>query len=116
MDCWKMSPEERPTFKDICCIVSNFIEHIAGYMDIGFNPFSNVERGDGGKEDNKGNKLREYDEVEQEEEMGKSGKRKSSEEEEGKDQLQGEEEEGEIGRIREKYQEEEMNTETVDII
>ena len=93
MDCWKMSPEERPTFKDLCCNVSNFIEHIAGYLDVGFNPFSNVERGDEGKEDNK------YNEEEQEEEMGKSGERKGSEEEEeGKDQLQGEEE-GEIGRI-----------------
>ena len=40
MQCWKMSPEERPTFKELCSSVSKFIERIAGYLEIGFNPFT----------------------------------------------------------------------------
>ena len=39
MQCWKMSPEDRPTFKQLCSSVSKFIECIAGYLEIGFNPF-----------------------------------------------------------------------------
>ena len=39
MQCWKMSPEDRPTFKELCSSVSKFIECIAGYLEIGFNPF-----------------------------------------------------------------------------
>ena len=55
MQCWKMSPEERPTFKELCLSVSKFIEHIAGYLEIGFNPFtaaatSASEEGGGGEE------------------------------------------------------------------
>ena len=42
MQCWKMSPEERPTFKELCSSVSKFIERIAGYLEIGFNPFTAV--------------------------------------------------------------------------
>ena len=35
-----MSPEDRPTFKELCSNVSKFIERIAGYLEIGFNPFT----------------------------------------------------------------------------
>ena len=40
MQCWKMSPEDRPTFKELYSSVSKFIERIAGYLEIGFNPFT----------------------------------------------------------------------------
>ena len=40
MQCWKMSPENRPTFRELCSSVSKFIECIAGYLEIGFNPFT----------------------------------------------------------------------------
>ena len=53
MQCWKMSPEDRPTFKEICSNVSKFIERIAGYLEIGFNPFTGggaEKRGEGGEE------------------------------------------------------------------
>ena len=53
MQCWKMSPEDRPTFKEICSSVSKFIERIAGYLEIGFNPFTGggeEKGGEGGEE------------------------------------------------------------------
>ena len=34
-----MSPEDRPTFKELCSSVSKFIECITGYLEIGFNLF-----------------------------------------------------------------------------
>ena len=49
--CWKMSPEDRPTFKEICCSVSKFIERIAGYLEIGFNPFTGGGAVEGGGEE-----------------------------------------------------------------
>ena len=54
MQCWKMSPEDRPTFKEIYSSVSKFIEHVAGYLEIGFNPFTAggaVEGGGEGEEE-----------------------------------------------------------------
>ena len=51
MRCWKMSPEDRPTFKEICCSVSKFIERIAGYLEIGFNPFTGGGAVEGGGEE-----------------------------------------------------------------
>lgn len=53
MQCWKMSPEDRPTFKEICSSVSKFIERVAGYLEIGFNPFTGggaEKGGEGGEE------------------------------------------------------------------
>ena len=46
MQCWKMSPEDRPTFKELCSSVSKFIERIAGYLEIGFNPFTETTGGE----------------------------------------------------------------------
>ena len=40
IQCWKMSPEDRPNFKEIYYRLSKFIERIAGYLEIGFNPFT----------------------------------------------------------------------------
>ena len=52
--CWKMSPEDRPTFKEICSNVSKFIERIAGYLEIGFNPFTGGGAVEGGEEGGEG--------------------------------------------------------------
>ena len=38
--CWEKVPRDRPTFKELHSNISKFIEHIAGYLDMGFNPFS----------------------------------------------------------------------------
>ena len=53
MQCWKMSPEDRPTFKELCSSVSKFIERIAGYLEIGFNPFTAAVIGEGEGEEEK---------------------------------------------------------------
>ena len=49
MQCWKMSPEDRPTFKEICSSVSKIIERVAGYLEIGFNPFTGGGAVEGGE-------------------------------------------------------------------
>ena len=54
MQCWKMSPEDRPTFKEICSNVAKFIERVAGYLEIGFNPFTGGEVGEVGVDEEKG--------------------------------------------------------------
>ena len=41
--CWEKAPNDRPTFKELYSSVSKYIEHIAGYLDMGFNPFSGGE-------------------------------------------------------------------------
>ena len=43
--CWQMEPRDRPTFKEICSTLSKLIECEAGYLQFGFNPFT-----DGGEE------------------------------------------------------------------
>ena len=42
MKCWEMMPEERPSFKELHMITSKHIERIAGYLEMGFNPFARV--------------------------------------------------------------------------
>ena len=44
--CWEMAPEDRPTFKEIYSNISKYIECMAGYLELGFNPFA---AGDGVK-------------------------------------------------------------------
>ena len=39
MKCWKASPKERPPFSEIDKDLSVFTERVAGYLDMGFNPF-----------------------------------------------------------------------------
>ena len=34
-----MAPEERPTFKELCFTISKCTELIAGYLQMGYNPF-----------------------------------------------------------------------------
>ena len=40
LKCWHGIPEQRPTFTELSQIISSFIEHIAGYLDINYNPFA----------------------------------------------------------------------------
>ena len=42
-DCWERAPEDRPTFKDLRLNLTKYIERIAGYLEIGFNPFATDE-------------------------------------------------------------------------
>ena len=44
--CWEMEPEKRPTFSKLYANTTKYIERIAGYLDLGFNPFPGVERGE----------------------------------------------------------------------
>lgn len=39
MKCWDIVPENRPCFKELYMITSKHIERIAGYLEMGFNPF-----------------------------------------------------------------------------
>ena len=34
---------DRPSFKEMYTITSKYVESIAGYLDMGFNPFAGVE-------------------------------------------------------------------------
>ena len=47
MKCWVKDPVSRPTFKELHLSVSKYIECIAGYLDIGFNPFAGGGGGEG---------------------------------------------------------------------
>ena len=42
--CWEMDPNNRPLFKDLHTITSQYIEHIAGYLELEFNPFTGRAR------------------------------------------------------------------------
>ena len=46
--CWEMSPEDRPSFKELTKTISKYIERVAGYLEIGFNPFTVGGGGGGG--------------------------------------------------------------------
>ena len=38
--CWEMDPKDRPTFKELHTNTSQYMERIAGYLEIQFNPFA----------------------------------------------------------------------------
>ena len=40
--CWEMEPNNRPTFSELCASITKYIERIAGYLEMGFNPFPGV--------------------------------------------------------------------------
>ena len=42
--CWEISPDDRPTFNELYTNTSKYIEHIAGYLEMGFNPFAVEEK------------------------------------------------------------------------
>ena len=39
-----MVPDDRPSFKDLHTNTSKYTERIAGYLEMGFNPFAGVNR------------------------------------------------------------------------
>ena len=41
--CWEKAPEDRPTFKELYMRLNKSIELVAGYLEMGFNPFSAEE-------------------------------------------------------------------------
>ena len=41
-----MEPEKRPTFSELYANTTKYIEKIAGYLDLGFNPFPGVGGGE----------------------------------------------------------------------
>ena len=43
--CWQTAPKDRPTFKELYSNISKLIERIAGYLEMGFNPFEGGEEG-----------------------------------------------------------------------
>ena len=48
--CWESEPCDRPTFRKNYSDISQYINKIAGYLDMGFNPFSEGKGGGGGGE------------------------------------------------------------------
>ena len=45
-----MAPGDRPPFSELCVTISKFIEHIAGYLQVGYNPFTVKEKNEEKKE------------------------------------------------------------------
>ena len=41
--CWEIVPENRPSFSELYTITSKYVEQMAGYLELGFNPFSRKE-------------------------------------------------------------------------
>ena len=39
MICWSEEPDERPSFSEISKLVDNRMGAVAGYLDVGYNPF-----------------------------------------------------------------------------
>ena len=51
-ECWERAPEDRPTFKDLYSNVSKYIERVAGYLHLGYNPFTqDYDNGSRSKDD-----------------------------------------------------------------
>ena len=40
LNCWEAVPDKRPSFKTLYTNASKIIEGIAGYLEMGFNPFT----------------------------------------------------------------------------
>ncbi|CAI8055172.1 Hepatocyte growth factor receptor [Geodia barretti] len=71
IQCWEMAVEDRPTFSEISLTISKFIEHIAGYLQMGYNPFKRGA-GKGEAEEDEDDEHKEEDEKEKEEEKEES--------------------------------------------
>ena len=74
-----MAPEDRPTFRRLYLSISKFIEHMADYMQMGFNPFT-VGRVEEEKEQESG------EEKKEEEEREEKGKKNMEKEKEGEEE------------------------------
>ena len=44
MKCWEAEPNDRPSFKELHKATSKYTEHVAGYLELGFNPFAGIEK------------------------------------------------------------------------
>jgi serine/threonine protein kinase len=44
MKCWEAAPDDRPSFKELHKATSKYTEHVAGYLELGFNPFAGIEK------------------------------------------------------------------------
>ena len=42
LQCWESAPDNRPYFKTLYTNTSKFIEGLAGYLEVGFNPFATM--------------------------------------------------------------------------
>ena len=95
MKCWIKAPEDRPTFNELYCTVSQCVESLAGYMQVGFNPFT----GNVGELEEEGERkvLKEEDEEEE--------KEQEEEEEEDEDENEG----GEGGEVEMRERDTECN-------
>ena len=40
LQCWELVPDKRPSFKTLYKYTSNVVEGLAGYLEMGFNPFA----------------------------------------------------------------------------
>ena len=86
-----MAPGERPTFSELCLKVSKLIENIAGYLQMGYNPF--IVGGGKRGEERKDKKEREEKEKHEEEERGEEQDKGKLEVEEEKEEAKKEREE-----------------------
>ena len=41
--CWKFQPDDRPSFSELYTDTSNYLERVAGYLEMNFNPFYGME-------------------------------------------------------------------------
>ena len=44
MKCWEAAPDDRPSFKELHTTTSKYIECIAGYLEMGCNPFGGLKK------------------------------------------------------------------------
>ena len=51
LQCWESAPDNRPYFKTLYTNTSKFIEGLAGYLDVGFNPFATTTASELGEEE-----------------------------------------------------------------
>ena len=64
--CWEKAPDDRPTFKELYTDISKYIERIAGYLHLGYNPFT-PGFGNGVEDKNRDDDDREREEMEDKE-------------------------------------------------
>ena len=42
--CWEMRLDDRPSFMELNKTTSKYVEHIAGYLELGYNPFAGMKK------------------------------------------------------------------------
>ena len=52
LQCWEAMPDKRPSFDVLYKNTSKYIEGIAGYLEIGMNPFAGQDYNETGKVNN----------------------------------------------------------------